>query len=199
MPELVDKSQCRYCKLSAPTVTIALIKGKPVGECLGCKRNRQLRHRIESKASLGLYKSRPDLVSANLKILSTLPNGVYSLIKQSDNAQVGYIIVQIGSIFVHVYNRADLFEYELFGIASYLGDLNTLITPSRTLETLKPIDWDTVAGLTPASVQSRLIWFNKALIAKAVKLLKEETKAVKAANMAIARARRVQNTPSDKA
>jgi hypothetical protein len=122
---------------------------------------------------------------------------VYSLTKYNDNSLAGYIIVQFSSIFVHVYNRADLFELDLFGIASYLGNLNAAITPSRSLETLTPVDLDTVAGFHATDVQERLVWYDKPLIAKATKLLKEEAKAIKAANMAIARANRVQKTPSE--
>jgi hypothetical protein len=195
---LVDKNQCRYCKLKEPQVKIALVKGKPIGECLTCKRNRQLRYRIESKAALGLYKSRPDLVQANLRILSTLFNGTYALVRQSDNSLVGYVIVRNDSIFVSVYNRADLFHYELFGIASYLGDLNTVIAPSRALDGLEVINSNELDGFPLSEVSERLIWYNKALTAKATKLVKSEMKAIRAANMAIARAHRVQKTSSDK-
>lgn len=196
-PKSADVTQCRQCKQREPIVKLVTIRGEPQGECKPCRANRQLRLRAERNASQALYRSRPDLVSDNLKILSTLPNGVYCLAKQCDQSQVGYIITQKDSIFVYCYNLADLFTYELFGVASFLANLNVLIAPSRGTDGLEPIDAESLAGLKPRDVQERLIWYDKALISKAGKLLKDEARAIRAANMAIARTFRVQNTPSE--
>lgn len=189
-----DLTVCRHCKQTEPTAIILLIKGKPSGICKSCKHNEDLRRRVQAKASQGLYNSKPALVEANLKILSGLCNGTYTLIKNTDKAQAGYIIVQFESIYVNVYNRSDLFHYELFGIASYLGDLNTLIAPSERLKA-SAINPEALAGIQASSVQDRLIWYDRALVAKAVKLLKAEAKEIRQANMAIARAARRSTNP----
>ena len=203
MKPRADKTQCRYCKLKAPAVAIACIKGKPQGECLDCKRNRQLRHRLQSNFHLGLYRSIPDLVAVNLKTLKTLGNGTYSLIKTTDKAQVGYIIVKNDTILVNVYKRCDLFHYELFGIASYLGNLNVFLEPCEASGNITAIDASALVGLEPIDVQERLIWYDLALQAKAIKIIREEVSQAKRSNMALARmiiasSKTVQKTPSEK-
>jgi hypothetical protein len=156
-----------------------------------------MRHRLETKAALGVLRAKPNLFTANYQMLSTLPNGLYSLVKQSDNSEAGYIIVQNDSVFVDVYRRAELFHYELHGIAAYLSDLNTLITPSRTVENRDTVDSERLAGLEPAEVSERLIWYNRTLMAKAAKMLKAEHKAIETAFQAIAAAQAVQKSPTE--
>lgn len=190
-----NKFQCRYCKLQAPDVIIRHIKGLPIGECQACNRNRQLRARITAKFHLGLYKSAPDLVAANLKTLATLFPGTYSLALNGLKTQVGYIIVQIGSVYVNLYNDGALYKYDLFGIASLLGNSNVFIDVKTkapaSLNGAPAIDSDALQGLSPLDVQERLIWYNSALMARAFKLLNERVKEAKQANMAIARAKSV--------
>lgn len=187
-----DKTICRYCKLKAPDVAIALIKGLPQGECKTCKRNRQLRHRLQVNFHLGLYKAAPDLVAVNLKTLATLKPGLYALVRNGLNTQVGYIIVQIETILVNLYNRCDLFHYELFGIATLLGDSNVFIdskTPYQANANRPAIDPSELADLRPADVQERLLWLDRDTQAKAIKLLRDEIRQAKQANAAIARAK----------
>ncbi len=186
----VNKNQCRYCKRLSPAVDILLSKGKPQGECRQCNRDRQLRHRIRANWHLGLYRALPELVAANLKVLATLPLGAYSLERRTLEGQIGYIIVQIDSIFVSLYNDSTLFKYDLFGIAAYLGNLNAFIADPIAA----PIDLGSLAGLTPLDVQDRLIWYDIAYQSKALKLLKDDARKAKAVNMAIAR---VQKSPAD--
>jgi hypothetical protein len=195
-----NKLQCRYCKLQAPEVIIKHVKGLPLGECRDCNRNRQLRARLQANFHLNLYKSLPDLVSANLKVLSILFPGTYSLSRNGLKTQVGYIIVQIDSIYVNVYNDGALYKYDLFGIASLLGNSNVFIDANAkapaSLSGEPAIDPDALQGVSPIDVQERLIWYNSALMAKALKLLRAETKQAKQANMAIAHAKRVK-APAD--
>ncbi len=189
---IADKSQCRYCKLRAPAVAMKLVKGLPQGECKPCNRNRQLRARLLANFHLGLYKSLPDLVAANVKTLATLAPGTYSLARNGLNTQVGYIIVQIDSICVNIYNDCDLFRYDLFGIASYLGNLNAFIDTKAAIPQgfngAPVIAPEALQGLSRIDVQERLIWYNSALVAKAVKLIRDEVRQAKSANLAKARA-----------
>ncbi len=195
-PPITDKSICRACRLREPEVSIVRVKGLPQGECKQCKRLRQLRHRMHVNFHLGFYRAIPDLVAANAKTLSTLHNGAYPLTKNTDRAQIGYIIVQTGSIYVRVYNDSDLFKYDLWGIASYLGNLNACIGSASALD--RPtIDASAFVGLDPIDVQERLIWYDRALNAKAARMLSDGIRQAKAANMALARqALSVHKTPT---
>lgn len=179
-----DKLQCRHCRLREPAITIRRVKGLPYGECIDCNRKQQLQTRLKRNFHLGLYSATPELVAANTKTLPTLHPGAYALKLNTTKAQVGYIIVLNGSVFVNAWNQTDLYRYQMFDIASVLGNQNLYIDP-------KPIQLSESdpkgLGMAVKPASEAMVWLDQALMDKAVKLVSAQLAEIKRANMAIAR------------
>lgn len=186
-----DKLTCKDCKLTEPAVSIACKNGKPIGQCKDCKRNYEIQARLRRNFHLNLYKSQPNLVAANLKIIATLQNACYYLTLATNKAQVGYIIVQNSEIFVNLHNRSDLFYKDFWAIASYLGNSGACIDPkpipNEDNGKAFQIDPNELASLTPTDCQTRILWLDKAYRDASLKMIRDEIRQAKQANMIIAR------------
>lgn len=195
-----DKLKCRTCRQSPPLVQIRHAKGKPLGECLDCARKLKQAGRLRRAFALGLYQSVPELVAANLKALAALQPGAYALRLNTTKAREGYLVVKRGAIYVEIWNDFALLEYRLFEIASYLGNMNVFIDPSP-IDVLdgdsRPLALESIgAGMPLESPAERLIWYDPALLSKAIQLVKDEARNARRLNMALARSKNPNTKPS---
>lgn len=190
-PRATDKTICRYCRLKEPAIILKHIKGKPIGECKTCNNNRQLDNRRRLNFAQGFYSTRPELVAVNLRTLEGLMPGAYALSKRTTKAQAGYIVIQERTIYVNIWNEGALFRYTLFEMASYLGNLNlfldakpiTILDAQGTSLALETIG----EGMPLLDVTERLVWFDPALLGKAIAIVRAEIEAAKRATAEHAR------------
>jgi hypothetical protein len=188
-----DKLVCRHCRLREPAVAIRRVKGVPRGECTECNRKLQLRARLKRNFALGLYQSLPELVAANLKALSTLKPGAYRLLDVATREQAGYIATKTGKIYVNTWNNEALFRRHWFEVASYIGNLGLYIDPKPA-----PIHGPNGEALELEAIGStlalenaadRLVWYDPSLLAKAVRLVREDLREKRRQAMALARSK----------
>lgn len=201
--KLVDKAQCRYCRNREPLVTICRVHGSMTGECRDCYRSRQSVIRLRKSFHLDLYRSTPELVNANVKVLYSHQVGTYAIRFRPDKALAGFVAIKHGMIFVNIFGGQNAFQYDLFGVASFIGNQNCFIAePFKVIDANgNAVPLDAIGNGFPIhDVQTKLVWYDKALQDKAVKVIRDEITDAKKRNMAKAQAvrnaERVQKTPS---
>jgi hypothetical protein len=192
-----DRNQCRYCKQREPVVKIRRVKGEPNGECAECNRDRQAAHRLKVNFHTEVYRSVSVLVSSNYKILAVLKPGVYPLLSRVTKERIGYLAIKpmaSGQIFINLYNYNELYEYDLIAIASMLGNRNVFVSPDQ-IDLLDaegtPLALERIgAGMPVKDACDKLIWLDKKLLDRAMRLVRDEINNAKRANMALAVAAR---------
>lgn len=173
-----DLTICYICKLGAPHVRIPLKAGKPRGECVTCRNAREQIARDKSRLYKDFYDRGRKLTGLNYRALAALSFGAYPLTHRTTKAQVGYIVVKSGSIFISIWNDKHLLRPSLYGISVWLSDMNIVIgdTPIA-LEAPNgvPVSIDDVGiGLPLENVADKLVMFNLALQDHAYRKLKAE-------------------------
>lgn len=186
MPTPIDPNQCRHCGLSPPVIVMPLLRGKPRGICNTCRRQVEQKLRVKSNLYKGYYNTAHNLTSVNYKTLASLKLGAYSLTARHTEAIEGYIVVKKDQIYVSVWNRSHLFHYDLFGVSTFLGNLNVFISKptSLTAPNGASVELESVGiGLTLENVQDALVMYDEKLKDYAVKRIKAEIAAEKRAAM----------------
>lgn len=195
---ITDKMLCRVCRRRPPDVEIRHAKGKPLGECMECHRRLQLQGRLKRSFALGLYQSLPELVAANLKTLATLKPGFYRLVDVTTKGPGGFVACKTGQVYVNAWNNEALFRRQWFEVASYIGNHGLLIE-SDAIDVLgsdgQPVSLEEVGlGLPLEDPAERLVWYDRVLQAKALKLIREELRTIK--RETLAKSRRSNNPKS---
>lgn len=174
----VNKNICCHCKLGPPLVELAMDRGQSRGICKGCRNLQQQHKRIKTHAFKDFYSQTHNLQAANYKVLAALKTGTYCLTYRATEKQAGYITLTEGAYYVSLFGENLLFRVDLFGMTTYLSNLNVVIGSDRMrLESIRGtrIDLDKVGvGMPLLNIQDRLVMYDVKMREYAVNKVKEE-------------------------
>lgn len=155
-----------------------LRNGKPRGECLACRNQRQQFKLLKRKVFKDFYQVNTHCGMHNTHALQRAHlDRAYALTHRTSQRPAGYIVPQAGAFYVEAWGHVDRFACDVYGVAMWLANQNLVVQGVVSVADAdgKPIDLATLGVNMPkALVQDYLVMFDAKLKDWAIRKVKAE-------------------------